>query len=69
MKTIRIDLVIVIIIAVFSMMWLSLDHEEKNQQFEYEQELRLQQEYLKACEARMMYLDNVVKQNGIEVIQ
>lgn len=35
----------------------------------YEQELRVQHEYLKACEARMMYLDNVLDKNGIEVIQ
>lgn len=35
----------------------------------YEQELRVQHEYLKACEARMMYLDNVLDKHSIEVIQ
>ena len=36
---------------------------------EHQQEIRVWHEYLKACEARMMYLDHVVDKAGIEVIQ
>lgn len=35
---------------------------------EYEQELRVQHEYLKACDAQRMYQGHVLDKNGIDYI-
>lgn len=45
-----------------------LSNQYEGLQLKHEQQMRVQWEYLKGCEARMMYLDNVVEKHGIEVI-
>jgi len=57
------------IVLIVASAWLVYkDYQYDKMVFEYEQELRVQHEYWKACDATRMYLEHVVEENGIETI-
>lgn len=61
------NILFAIIVLAISAGWLTYkDYQYDQMVFEYEQELRVQHEYLKACDAVRMYQENLLEKNNIE---